>query len=254
LAKVIQTCFLDHSQIVLRLTSRVVEKKEIVSEDLIYDLMNFTIGSIKCFTQERADLQREAVKHGYVVLLAKALEKGLSFGKNDTKRSQMLVQITGALRNLANDDDSYSRMCKNKLMPKLFTVLERYRGGHKELMHNVSRLLSKVSLDQECSKAMIATRRLDFLTDLVSEWQSFTPFVQRIAFVLANLTTYFDEAREQLSSKPQLTRKILQVTIAYFERDQSLYEEAADSKQQFAVVEDTLVKLIRLVANLSTDE
>ena len=31
----------------------------------------------------------------------------------------MLVQITGALRNLANDDDSYQRVCKYKVIPKL---------------------------------------------------------------------------------------------------------------------------------------
>jgi len=82
---------LDHSQIILRLTSKVVEKKEIINEDLIYDLMNYTIGSIKCFTQERNEIQREAVKHGYVIILGKSIDKVLGFGKNDSKRSQMLV-------------------------------------------------------------------------------------------------------------------------------------------------------------------
>ena len=111
-------------------------------------------------------------------------------------------------------------MCKNKVVPKLIQILEKYKG-HKELMHNISRVMSKVSLDNECSKAIIQTRKLEFLTDLISEWQAFTPFVQRIAFVLANLTTYFDEAREQITNISQI-KKILQVTIAYFERDLQL--------------------------------
>ena len=109
----------------------------------------------------------------------------------------MLVQITGTLRNLANDDDSYSRMCKNKVVQKLIQVLEKYNSPtNKELMQNISRVLSKVSLDSECSKAIISTGKLRFLADLICEWQHQTLFVQRIAFVLANLTTYFDEARE----------------------------------------------------------
>ena len=107
----------------------------------------------------------------------------------------MLVQITGALRNLVNDDESYARVCKNKVIPKLFNVLEQFKG-HKELMLNVSRILSKISLDNECSKVIISTKKLVSLVDMISEYQTFTPFVVRIAFVLANLTTYFEEARE----------------------------------------------------------
>jgi ribonuclease D len=135
------------------------------------------------------------VKHGYIILLTKCMEKSLTFGKNQSKRSQMLVQITGALRNLANDDDSYQRVCKNKLIPKLLQVLESFKGS-KELMLNISRILSKVSSDPECSKAIISTKKLDFLVALMSDFQSYTPFLVRIAFVLANLTTYSEEARE----------------------------------------------------------
>ena len=91
LSKVIQTCFIDHSQVIVRLTAQVVNKKEILNEDLIYDLVNYTMGTIKCFTQSDGDVQREAVRHGYIILLSKCLDKALLFGKNNTKRSQMLV-------------------------------------------------------------------------------------------------------------------------------------------------------------------
>ena len=107
----------------------------------------------------------------------------------------MLVQITGALRNLVNDDESYQRFCKNKVIPKLLSILEQFKG-HKELMLNVSRILSKVSQDSDCARAIISTNKLEFLTSLISEYQPYTAFVVRVSFVLANLTTYFDEARE----------------------------------------------------------
>ena len=37
-------------------------------------------------------------------------------------------------------------------------------------MLNVSRILSKISMDADCSKAIIQTKKLNFLTDLINEW------------------------------------------------------------------------------------
>lgn len=56
LSKVLQTCFIDHSQVILRLTAQTVNKKEILNEDLVYDLVNYTVGTIKCFTQSEGDV------------------------------------------------------------------------------------------------------------------------------------------------------------------------------------------------------
>ena len=106
--------------------------------------------------------------------------------------------MCGTLRNLANDDASYQQVCSTNVISKLIEVLEKFKG-HKELMLNVSRILSKVSLDADCSMQIIKTNRLGFMLDLVLEYQTFTSFLIRIAFILANLTTYFDEAREQIT-------------------------------------------------------
>jgi hypothetical protein len=67
---------------------------------------------------------------------------------------------------MVNDEDSYARVCKNKVIPKLIKVLDQFKG-HKELMLNVSRILSKVSMDTDCSKAIISTSKLVFLNDLI---------------------------------------------------------------------------------------
>ena len=73
----------------------------------------------------------------------------------------------------------------------------------------------------------------------------------RIAFVLANLTTYFDEAREQLGTAEEI-RKILNISILYFEREEAGVDSS--NKTLGGNIEDTLVKMIRLVANICTDE
>jgi hypothetical protein len=108
-----------------------------------------------------------------------------------------------------------SRFSKSKVIPKLIQVLEQFKG-HKELMLNVSRILSKVSSDSECSKSLIQTGKLNFLADLISEMESLNSFIVRIGFVLANLTTFFDEAREQVSMH---ISKIIKVAISYFKKD-----------------------------------
>jgi len=40
----------------MRHTTQVINKKEIGNDDLIYDLVNYTIGSIKCFTQSNQEV------------------------------------------------------------------------------------------------------------------------------------------------------------------------------------------------------
>lgn len=50
MAQVILRCFVQHDALVLKLTSKIVNKKEIVNDDMLYDLINYVIGTIKCFT------------------------------------------------------------------------------------------------------------------------------------------------------------------------------------------------------------
>ena len=52
LIKLIQVTILDKRDFILKSTSAIVNKKEILQEDLIYDLANYGIGTIKCFTQQ----------------------------------------------------------------------------------------------------------------------------------------------------------------------------------------------------------
>ena len=68
------------------------------------------------------------------------------------KQSMILVQISGTLRNLANVEESYGLLLNCKVLPKLCEIYadDRFKG-HKELIMNISRLLSKVSIDFNCA-------------------------------------------------------------------------------------------------------
>lgn len=58
--------------------------KFIHSDDL-YDLINYTIGSIKCFTQSNAEVQAECIKQKYILVVSKCISKALTFGNNQSK-------------------------------------------------------------------------------------------------------------------------------------------------------------------------
>ena len=270
LSRVLHQCYLDRADVVIKLTSQTVNRKEILNEDLIYDLVNYVIGSIKCFTQSSQEVQAEAVRQRYILLLSKCMQKAMGFGTNMSKKAQNLVQICGALRNLANEEGSQEQLVANQVIHKLVEVLEKFKG-HQELMINVSRILSKVSMDNECSYSLIKSNKLQSLIDLLSDFQTIRDFPVRISFVLANLTTYFEEAREQIALYPQSFSKILQVALTYFEKEEQLVREGGNDRyiedpknpkgepkldpvNNFANIEDNLIKIIRLIANLSTDD
>jgi len=67
----------------------------------------------------------------------------------------ILVQITGTLRNLANIDSAHYLIAAADIVEQLISILldKQYVGG-KELILNISRLLSKTSLDIACAEQM----------------------------------------------------------------------------------------------------
>lgn len=74
----------------------------------------------------------------------------------------------------------------------MITSLEMFKG-HKELMLNISRVLSKLSIDQECAKLMI--NQAYTLINVMHLFKENSPFLIRIAFVLGNVTTHYQQAR-----------------------------------------------------------
>ena len=55
--------------------------------------------------------------------------------------------------------------------------------------------------------------------DIMGEFTEFTPFVIRIAFVLGNLTTFFDPAREQLAQEGIM--KTIKILSVYLSKDEN---------------------------------
>ena len=85
LSQVIQICFIEKSDFILKFLKQTINKNTILNDDLIYDLVNYTMGSIKLFTQSNQEVQKEAVQQQYIPLITRAIVKSLEFGKNTNK-------------------------------------------------------------------------------------------------------------------------------------------------------------------------
>jgi hypothetical protein len=69
--------------------------------------------------------------------------------------------------------------------------------GHKELMLNISRILSKLSSDYQCSLEILKSQEYLSLGDIMVDLSknhgiAADAFVVRVAFVLGNLTTHYE--------------------------------------------------------------
>ena len=88
----------------------------------------------------------------------------------------------------------------------------------------------------------------------------------RIAFVLGNLTTHYEGARKELCCAEDCFVKVIGLAQFYLEKDiqgvSKIKEITADSKakskkyEEFNAgnIEDAITKIVKLVANLSTEE
>ena len=73
LASIIIKCYHEHSDIIMKLTCKIVNKNVITDENKMYDLINYVIGTIKCFTQTNKEVQRNTVQNQMIAVLSKAL-------------------------------------------------------------------------------------------------------------------------------------------------------------------------------------
>jgi hypothetical protein len=70
LCAVISKCFIEYQAQTEDLLSQVVAGKLVHSDEQLLDLLNYTIGTIKCFTQSSREVQQEVLRHKMVPLLA----------------------------------------------------------------------------------------------------------------------------------------------------------------------------------------
>lgn len=128
--------------------------------------------------------------------------------------------------------------------------------SHKELILNIVRILSKISLNYDALDVMNMFGKdfSDNLIDIITSNLDSNAILIRSAFVLGNLTTVYSESRKNLLQDARVFSTLLDMSLNLFSKD-GAKNVKTDKKIDFnrESTEDALTKIIRLIANLLTE-
>ncbi|XP_683582.4 armadillo repeat-containing protein 2 [Danio rerio] len=219
----------------------------------------YCVGSLKLLSGNSA-LSRLLLDKGFIGVLMQlskrlmhspsATSANVNTHRSDGEGQQIitghiLVQVTAALRNIADQSESRPSFLSNKAFSTLCLILENHRNDL-DVCINVARIFSKLSTYTECCHALAETPRCcSLFLELLGKHSRKQDLVVRLLFTLGNLTAKSTEAREQVYEEERGMDVLLDLFQAY--QNTSSPPEQRLSPER----EDVLVKLIRLLANLA---
>ncbi|XP_062857223.1 armadillo repeat-containing protein 2 [Trichomycterus rosablanca] len=159
----------------------------------------------------------------------------------------ILVQLTASLRNLADLPESRSSFLSNNVFSTLCEVMDGHQDDQ-DICLNVARIFSKLSSYAECCYVLAETPscyRL-FLA-LLSKHSRKQDLVVRLLFTLGNLAARSNEARQRVYEEDGALDVLLDLFQIYMQG----VRNPLDSQDLSHSEEDVLIKLIRVLANLS---
>ncbi|XP_025067188.1 armadillo repeat-containing protein 2 isoform X2 [Alligator sinensis] len=231
-----------------------IEDLQANNEALLY-----CMGAIK-FISGNAALLNEMANKGAVEILLQLVKQINNIRENDTHFSSLghlLVQLTATLRNLADLRQSRCQLLCSDAISELCEVLEQ-RISDKDVCTNIARIFSKLSSYNDCCAALADCSRCYILfLALLNKHQKKQDLVVRIVFILGNLTAKNNQAREQFFKEKgsvSILTSLFQIYSEFDLNEKKRKHEAGEEKktQKHPLeAEDVLIKLIRVLANLS---
>jgi hypothetical protein len=111
---------------------------------------------------------------------------------------------------------------------------------------------------------MVQTKNTSVFLGSMEHYKENSAVFIRIAFVLGNLTTHYEMARRELCQTDRCFSKCIDLALFYLDKDlqglNQVREIAKDAKtkkyEEFSIanIEDATTKIVKLIANLSTEE
>ncbi|XP_009583082.1 PREDICTED: armadillo repeat-containing protein 2, partial [Fulmarus glacialis] len=168
------------------------------------------------------------------------------------------MQLTATLRNLADLPSARRQLICSGAVSELSVALEQ-RVNDKDVCTYVVRIFSKLSSYNDFCAALADCSRCYFLfLALLKKHQKQQDLVIRIIFILGNLTAENNQAREQFFKAKGSVNTLMSLFQTYYDLDlnaQKWYHERGGEGKTHpkhpSEAEDVLIKLIRVLANLS---
>ncbi|XP_074844926.1 armadillo repeat-containing protein 2 [Carettochelys insculpta] len=219
----------------------------------------YCMGAIK-FISGNAVLLNALVNNGVVEIIVQLMKQINIIKENDTRFSNLdhlLVQLTATLRNLIDLPHSRCQVLCNGALSELWVLLEQHMND-KDICTNIVRIFSKLSSYNDCCATLAEYSRCYVLfLALLNKHQKKQDLVVRVVFILGNLTAKNNQAREQFFKEKGSADTLISVFQTYSELDLNAKKEKHEGEQNKGKEkhpsegEDVLIKLIRVLANLS---
>ncbi|XP_075453695.1 armadillo repeat-containing protein 2 isoform X2 [Ascaphus truei] len=217
----------------------------------------YCMGAVK-FLSGNAVLLNDLLRKPAVEILVELIKQIISVNKapdmGSSNVGHLLVQLTATLRNLAELPQSRPTFLQRNALPELCALLEHHVCD-KDICTNVSRIFSKLSSYNDCCTALAdCSRCYALFLSVLNKHPQKQDLVVRMVFTLGNLTAKNSKAREQFYEQRGSITTLLSLLHTYcgldMNAEQSEKEKTKDQKRP-CETEDILIKLIRLLANLS---
>ncbi|XP_031438129.1 armadillo repeat-containing protein 2 isoform X2 [Clupea harengus] len=174
-----------------------------------------------------------------------------SAGPTHTTTGHILVQLTATLRNMADLSESRPPFLSNGVLAELTTVLDHHHGDP-DICTNVARIFSKLSSYNECCLALAEVPQVwRIFIDLLGKHSKKQDLVVRLLFTLGNLAARCPEARECIYEERGGVNTLLRLFYLYQEPRVAPQASSGVHRLGASEREDVLVKLIRVLANIS---
>ncbi|KAG8123962.1 hypothetical protein E2320_019329 [Naja naja] len=216
----------------------------------------YCTGAIK-FISGNASLINEMVNKGAIEILLQVMRMINEINEDNTRFSSsghLLVQLTATLRNLVDLLQSRCKFLEYGAIPELCLTLEK-RMSDKDVCINVARIFSKLSSFNDCCAALAdCSRCYALFLALLNKYPTKQDLVIRIVFILGNLTAKNNRAREQFFEEQRSIDTLIALFKTYCENvpNHKLWKDGEIKNLRHpSEAEDILIKLIRVIANLS---
>ncbi|NWX58881.1 ARMC2 protein, partial [Promerops cafer] len=220
----------------------------------------YCMAAIK-FMSEKEVLRYKMVSTGAVEKFLELMKQINNIKEHDTyfsKLGRLLVQLAATLRILANCALARRRLSHSGAVPELCVALEQ-RSSDKDVCIWIVRVLSKLSTyDDFCAALADCSRCYILFLALLNKYQKQQDLVIRIIFILGNLTAKNDQSREQFFKEKESVNTLTSLFQTYYELDLNAltlhHDRKGKGKKHLkypSEAEDVLIKLIRVLANLS---
>lgn len=228
-----------------------------------HDALVYTAGAIKHLSSNNHTVQKELVSLDGIEGLAQILDTiskdVLMTMKGNSQFASLLVQVTGALRNLADVSGARELFVSTCVVRNLAIVLGPY-SSDSEVVWNVCRALSKLTLYSECCSELVdSIAWLPALSKILSAYEKKQELVVRVCFILGNLTSKSEKVREAIFFDEAFMAVLLSVMQSYFNLELEVLKNGPTADENLIngenkglnKNEDVLIKAIRVIANLS---